>query len=131
MTMKRALVPMAAALALSGFVVLGPALAEKGYNGGQMEDVAGVDAELLVSGNTLTFNIFVDGANKPIPSPDRQRREPRNGHLGAIRRELLEGRCEEPDRCRCRHNVDIEDGSRKVPAGEIQTIEARGPPFRE
>jgi hypothetical protein len=37
----------------------------KGPNGGMMEDVAGVHAELLTSGNTLTINIL-DENNKPI-----------------------------------------------------------------
>ena len=32
---------------------------------GQMEDVAGVHAELVTSGNTITINIFDEG-NKPI-----------------------------------------------------------------
>ena len=63
--MKHALVLMAA-LAFSGVAVPAPSFAEKGPNGGQMEDVAGVDAELLVSGATLTFNIFADDENKPI-----------------------------------------------------------------
>ena len=31
---------------------------EKGPNGGLMLDVAGIDAELLTSGNTVTINIF-------------------------------------------------------------------------
>jgi hypothetical protein len=53
------------ALALSS-----PALAQhvhgaKGPNGGQMEDVAGVHAELLTAGNTITINVFDEG-NKPI-----------------------------------------------------------------
>ena len=68
--MKYALV-LPAALALSSV----PALAEKGPNGGQMEDVAGIDAELLVSGNTLTFNIFVNDENKPLPT---------KGYSGAV-----------------------------------------------
>ncbi|MBN9597180.1 MAG: hypothetical protein IJ127_06840 [Afipia sp.] len=47
-----------------------PAMAQhshgsKGPNGGLMEDVAGVHAELMTSGNTITFNI-VDEANKPV-----------------------------------------------------------------
>jgi hypothetical protein len=47
-----------------------PALAQhshgsKGPNGGLMEDVAGVHAELLTSGNTLTVNIL-DENNKPV-----------------------------------------------------------------
>jgi hypothetical protein len=37
----------------------------KGPNGGIMEDVAGVHAELLASGNTLTVNIL-DENNKPL-----------------------------------------------------------------
>jgi nitrogen fixation protein FixH len=37
----------------------------KGPNGGQMEDVAGVHAELLTDGNTITINVF-DQANKPV-----------------------------------------------------------------
>lgn len=38
---------------------------DKGPNGGPMEDVAGVHAELLTSGNTVTINIFDEG-NKPV-----------------------------------------------------------------
>lgn len=37
----------------------------KGPNGGVMEDVAGVHAELMTSGNAITFNIL-DEANKPV-----------------------------------------------------------------
>lgn len=37
----------------------------KGPNGGQMEDVAGVHAEMVASGSTITFNVF-DEDNKPI-----------------------------------------------------------------
>lgn len=36
----------------------------KGPNGGKMQDVAGVHAELLISGNVVTINL-VDEANKP------------------------------------------------------------------
>lgn len=38
---------------------------EKGPNGGLMLDVAGIDAELLTSGNTVTINVFE--AFKPNP----------------------------------------------------------------
>ena len=41
--------------------------AMKGPNGGPMQDVAGVHAELVVSGNVLTINLYDDG-NKPIPA---------------------------------------------------------------
>jgi nitrogen fixation protein FixH len=37
----------------------------KGPNGGQMEDVAGIHAELLTAGNTITINVFDEG-NKPV-----------------------------------------------------------------
>ncbi len=39
----------------------------KGPNGGPMQDVAGVHAELVMTGNTVTINIF-DEANKPMAS---------------------------------------------------------------
>lgn len=38
---------------------------QTGPNGGQMEDVAGVHAELFTSGNTITINIFDEGG-KPL-----------------------------------------------------------------
>lgn len=41
--------------------------AQKGPNGGPIEDVAGVHAELVVSGTTITFHIL-DEANKPLPT---------------------------------------------------------------
>ena len=56
---------------LGALVLAVPALAQhkhgeqKGPNGGVMEDVAGVHAELITSGNTVTINIF-DEANKPV-----------------------------------------------------------------
>lgn len=37
----------------------------KGPNGGPMQDVAGVHAELVVAGNVVTINLFDEG-NKPI-----------------------------------------------------------------
>ncbi len=39
---------------------------EKGPNGGLMLDVAGIDAELLTSGNTVTVNIFEATSPKPV-----------------------------------------------------------------
>lgn len=39
--------------------------AQKGPNGGLMEDVAGVHAELVTSGMTITINVF-DEATKPV-----------------------------------------------------------------
>jgi len=37
----------------------------KGPNGGPMQDVAGVHAEMVVSGNVVTINLFDEG-NKPV-----------------------------------------------------------------
>src|SRR5450631_2730934 len=39
---------------------------EKGPTGGLMLDVAGIDAELLTSGNTVTINIFEAYNPKPV-----------------------------------------------------------------
>ncbi|MFG1420715.1 hypothetical protein [Roseixanthobacter liquoris] len=63
---------MLKALLMAGALLLsGPASAQhahdnqKGPNGGPMEDVAGVHAELIVSGQVVTVNVF-DEAGKPI-----------------------------------------------------------------
>lgn len=39
---------------------------EKGPNGGLMLDVAGIDAELLTSGHTVTINVFEAFKTKPV-----------------------------------------------------------------
>lgn len=39
----------------------------KGPNGGAVQDVAGVHAELILAGNAVTINIL-DESNKPIPA---------------------------------------------------------------
>jgi len=38
---------------------------QKGPNGGRMHDIAGVHAELVTAGATVTVNVF-DEANKPV-----------------------------------------------------------------
>jgi hypothetical protein len=46
-----------------------PAVAEdyeKGPNGGLMLDVAGIDAELLTSGNVVAINVFEATSPKPV-----------------------------------------------------------------
>lgn len=48
---------------------------EKGPNGGQMLDVAGIDAELLASGNTVTINVFEAFKAKPVST---------KGYVGAV-----------------------------------------------
>ena len=54
---------------LAALSMASPAFAEeyeKGPNGGLMLDVAGIDAELLTSGNTVTINIFEAYKAKPV-----------------------------------------------------------------
>ena len=54
---------------LAALSMASPAFAEeyeKGPNGGLMLDVAGIDAELLVSGNTVTINAFEPFKAKPV-----------------------------------------------------------------
>lgn len=48
---------------------------EKGPNGGQMEDVAGIDAELVTSGNKVTINVFDPKNSKPVAT---------KGYSGAV-----------------------------------------------
>jgi hypothetical protein len=43
---------------------------EKGPNGGLMLDVAGIDAELLTSGTTVTINVFDANSATPIATKD-------------------------------------------------------------
>ena len=63
--MMRYVLALIATLALSGPAAAQHAHGSKGPNGGQLEDVAGVHAELLTSGNTITINVFDEG-NKPV-----------------------------------------------------------------
>src|SRR6202023_3031363 len=54
---------------LAALSMASPAFAEeyeKGPNGGLMLDVAGIDAELLTSGNTVTINVFEPFKPKPV-----------------------------------------------------------------
>jgi len=62
--MKYALL-LGLALIWGGSAVAQHAHGSKGPNGGILEDVAGVHAELVTSGNTITINIL-DESNKPL-----------------------------------------------------------------
>jgi hypothetical protein len=65
-------------LVLTAFAITSPAFAEdyeKGPNGGLMLDVAGIDAELLTSGSTVTINIFEAFKAKPVST---------RGYVGAV-----------------------------------------------
>ena len=101
--------------------------AQKGPNGGPMEDVAGVHAELVTAGNTITINVFDEG-NKPLATKGYTgagARGPRVGardcEAGTLRRERAEGRCQEAGRRR-RGYAHAEDGSRQVRPGQVQTV---------
>jgi hypothetical protein len=43
---------------------------EKGPNGGLLLEVAGIDAELMTAGNTVTINVFVPNTARPVPTDD-------------------------------------------------------------
>lgn len=63
---------------IAGLLLVTPAAAEdyeKGPNGGLMLDVAGIDAELLTSGNTVTINVFEAFKAKPVST---------KGYVGAV-----------------------------------------------
>jgi len=67
-----------ALLLISIILLAAPASAEdyeRGPNGGLMLDVAGIDAELLTSGNTVTINIFEAFKAKPVST---------KGYVGAV-----------------------------------------------
>jgi hypothetical protein len=61
----RYVLALIATMTLSGHAVAQHAHGGKGPNGGQMEDVAGLHAELITLGNTITINMFDEG-NKPV-----------------------------------------------------------------
>jgi hypothetical protein len=62
--MKRILA-IAAVLLFTGAAVAQHKHGDRGPNGGPMEDVAGVHAELLTTGNVITINVL-DENNKPL-----------------------------------------------------------------
>ena len=54
---------------LAALSIASPAVAEeyeKGPNGGLMLDIAGIDAELLTSGSTVSINVFEPFKPKPV-----------------------------------------------------------------
>ena len=76
---------------------------EKGPNGGLMLDVAGIDAELLTSGNTVTINVFEAvkaeaGFDQGLYrcGADRRRHGPRDGDACAIGENSLKGEAKNP-----------------------------------
>ncbi len=100
----------------------------KGPNGGPVEDVAGVHAELMVSGATITLNIL-DEDNKPLQDRGLQRhcigcerQRARNRRAHAVGRKCAQGRCEGASRKgRCRHR-DAQDRCWKIRTGAVQAM---------
>lgn len=67
-----------ALLLIAALLFAAPASAEdyeKGPNGGLMLDVAGIDAELMTAGSTVTINVFVPNTPKPVST---------KGYTGAV-----------------------------------------------
>ena len=63
---------------VAAILLAAPAAAEdyeKGPNGGLMLDVAGIDAELLTSGSTVSINVFEAFKAKPVST---------KGYVGAV-----------------------------------------------
>lgn len=63
---------------VAAVLLAAPAVAEdfeKGPSGGLMLDVAGIDAEPLTSGNTVTINVFEAFKAKPVST---------SGYVGAV-----------------------------------------------
>jgi HAD superfamily hydrolase (TIGR01484 family) len=105
---------------------------EKGPNGGLMLDVAGIDAELLTSGNSVTQRLCEATSPKPVSTNgytaavlivSGANREPLNPD--AIGREQLERRGEEADPTRCDDHADDQDCRGQVRPSQIQEIETR------
>jgi hypothetical protein len=117
-----------ATLALSGPAAAQHVHGAKGPNGGQMEDVAGVHAELMTAGNTITINVFDEG-NKPNchqglyrVGARPARSGTRNGRTRARRGGDADGRSEKAG-CRSCHHGHAENGCGEVRAGQIQAVE--------
>lgn len=103
---------------------------EKGPNGGLM--LAGIDAELLTSGNTVTINVFEAFKNEAgvdeglcRRGADRRRISPRNDYSCAPGGELAQGRGEESDPRRRDDHPHDQDRRGEVGPGQIQEIGLR------
>ena len=66
--MRRILLAVFATLALSpAAFAQGHGHGDRGPNGGPMQDIVGIHAELVTSDRTLTFHLFDEG-NRPVPA---------------------------------------------------------------
>lgn len=66
--MRRAVLAALATLALApAALAQGHGHGDRGPNGGPMQDIIGVHAELVMAERTLTFHLFDEG-NRPVPA---------------------------------------------------------------
>ena len=112
--MRKFMIIAAAALLLGS-----PALAQhkhgaiKGPSGGPVEDVAGVHAEFVASGASLTFNILDEG-NKPLPA---------KGYTGSVL--IVSGSERETVQLTATDNALKGEAKKAVPAGAAVTLQLK------
>lgn len=85
----------------------------KGPNGGPVEDIAGVHAEFVASGGTLTFNILDEG-NKPLPA---------KGYTGSVL--IVSGAERETVQLTATETALKGEAKKAVPAGAAVTLQLK------
>lgn len=106
-------------IAAAAMLFASPALAQhkhgdhKGPNGGPVEDVAGVHAEFVASGASLTFNILDEG-NKPVPA---------KGYTGSVL--IVSGSERETVQLTATDNALKGEAKKAVPAGAAVTLQIK------
>jgi hypothetical protein len=106
-------------IAAAALLLASPALAQhkhgdhKGPNGGPVEDVAGVHAEFVASGASLTFNILNED-NKPLPA---------KGYTGSVL--IVSGSERETVQLTATDNALKGEAKKTVPAGAAVTLQLK------
>jgi hypothetical protein len=107
-------------VAAATLLLASPALAQhkhgsdhKGPNGGPVEDVAGVHAEFVASGASLTFNILNED-NKPLPA---------KGYTGSVL--IVSGSDRETVQLTATDNALKGEAKKAVPAGAAVTLQLK------
>jgi hypothetical protein len=106
-------------IAAAALLLASPALAQhkhgaiKGPNGGPVEDVAGVHAEFVASGASLTFNILNED-NKPLPA---------RGYTGSVL--IVSGSDRETVQLTATDNALKGEAKKAVPAGAAVTLQLK------